>query len=390
MSKRLTMAISLGDPAGVGPELLIKVLPLIPSEINVIVIGSRSGLNILQAENKEYLWEWTSPSREIKSSIPYNGLRVSEIDTGIIRDALWVDPTENMKNIKLGVPSRDTGMASVEAITLSYQLIKEGLADFLVTLPISKEAVIKFDSAFTGHTKYLQYLSSSKKTMMFFMSPRMNVGLNTVHQSLKSVIDEMDPEVISDNLEFLLASYSELVGTSKLNWAVAALNPHAGENGAFGTEELIIQKGIDSCIQRLEILSNKNISLYDRDKFGASIYSDQKPSEPWSPYLDRPSFSSNKLSISSPLSADTLFGQVYNGKYDGVLAMYHDQGLIPIKLLEPDRAVNVTLGLPFVRVSPDHGTAFDIAGQWKASSKNLINTILLGIRLAKRQQGQFN
>jgi 4-hydroxythreonine-4-phosphate dehydrogenase len=223
-----------------------------------------------------------------------------------------------------------------------------GEAEALVTLPMAKSAAHLAGYDLPGHTEFLQQLAGAPITRMAFVSPRLNVVLHTVHQSLRSVIEELDGKAVAETLAFSAEQFIRLTGKPDLRVALCALNPHAGEGGAFGGEERLLDQAIAQT--------------------RASGASARWPA----------------LSFSGPLPSDSLFHRAAEGEFDLVVALYHDQGLIPVKLLEPTRAVNLTLGLPFIRTSPDHGTAFDKAGRWIAGNQNFLEAAALAGRLVEQ------
>jgi 4-hydroxythreonine-4-phosphate dehydrogenase len=239
---------------------------------------------------------------------------------------------------------------------------------------------------------------------MAFVSPRLNVVLHTVHQSLRSVVETLEAEGVAETLTFAADQFMQLTGNLNLRVALCALNPHAGEQGAFGDEEQIL---VDALVQA-------EASFLDFRSARGGPYADQVSPFPAGPAPDgwqifpveapaqiqprptgqrglevlttgRPAAEARpNPQFFGPLASDSLFNRAARGEFDLVIALYHDQGLIPIKLLEPARAVNLTLGLPFIRTSPDHGTAFDKAGQWIAESQNFLEATALAVRLAGR------
>lgn len=229
---------------------------------------------------------------------------------------------------------------------MAVPLLLRGEADALVTLPLNKHAAHLAGFQIPGHTELLQELSGALQTRMVFLSPTLNVMLHTVHQSLKSVIDGLNAKSVADSLRFA-CQYFPAPPDRPLRVALCALNPHAGEGGAFGNEEEILEKAIHQ-------VAGEFVSC----------------------------------TISGPYPSDTLFLRAYRGEFDLVVALYHDQGLIPIKVLEPTRAVNCTLGLPFIRTSPDHGTAFDRAGAWSADPTNFQSAVEMALKLLSDRQIQ--
>jgi 4-hydroxythreonine-4-phosphate dehydrogenase len=292
----------------------------------------------------------------------------------------------------------------VEAIRVAALMALGGFADALVTLPMSKAAAHLAGFDIPGHTEYLQSLSGAPITRMAFVSPRLNVVLHTVHQSLRSVVETLEAEGVAETLTFAADQFMQLTGNLNLRVALCALNPHAGEQGAFGDEEQIL----------VEAIVQAEASFLDFHSAGGGPHADQRSPFPAGPAPDGwqvfPSAAPAKPQpgpvgqrglevlltgrpkerprpnpqFFGPLASDSLFHRAVRGEFDLVVALYHDQGLIPIKLLEPARAVNLTLGLPFIRTSPDHGTAFDKAGQWIAESQNFLEATALAVRLAGR------
>jgi 4-hydroxythreonine-4-phosphate dehydrogenase len=236
----------------------------------------------------------------------------------------------------------------VEAVRLAAQLTMAGIADALVTLPMAKSAAHLAGYDLPGHTEFLRDLAGAPITRMAFVSPRLNVVLHTVHQSLRSVVETLDAAAVAETLRFSAESFILLTGNLELRVALCALNPHAGEQGAFGGEETLLEAALAQA----------------KTAFPASLAAAPR--------------------FFGPLPSDSLFHRAAEGEFDLVVALYHDQGLIPIKLLEPTRAVNLTLGLPFIRTSPDHGTAFDKAGKWIADARNFLEAAGLAVRLAQR------
>jgi 4-hydroxythreonine-4-phosphate dehydrogenase len=258
----------------------------------------------------------------------------------------------------------------VEAIRLAAGQALSGAVDALTTLPLAKSAAHLAGYPIPGHTEYLQELAGAPLARMAFVSPRLSVVLHTVHQSLRSVVDGLDAAAVAETLAFSASRFIQLTGNPDLRVALCALNPHAGESGAFGDEEGLLVEA--------------------RDRAEAAF----REAGPAGPYAALPSpFPPEPLPkgalyprFSGPHPSDSLFHRAVSGEFDLVVALYHDQGLIPIKLLEPTRAVNLTLGLPFIRTSPDHGTAFDKAGKWIADPRNFLEAAALAVRLAGRSR----
>jgi 4-hydroxythreonine-4-phosphate dehydrogenase len=410
MSRRPRIVISLGDPCGIGPELLLGGLPAIQPWTDVTVVGARAGADLLEGlPGNRVAWRWT----ETRQSPPlgFTGqvlglqvLSVGERPGQILGECLWLDPTPDIRRdqLTLGEGSAASGQATVEAIRVAALMAMGGAADALVTLPMAKAAAHLAGFDIPGHTEYLQELSGSPITRMSFVSPRLNVVLHTVHQSLRSVVETLDADAVAETLTFAADRFMQLTGNQSLRVALCALNPHAGEQGAFGDEERILT----------EAIMQAEASFLSFHSAGGSPYGTQGSPFPPGPAPTNwqvfPSEASPQPRVSGqrglevlstsrhavethpsplffgPLASDSVFHRATRGEFDLVVALYHDQGLIPIKLLEPARAVNLTLGLPFIRTSPDHGTAFDKAGKWVADSQNFLEATALAVRLAGR------
>jgi len=279
--------ITLGDPAGVGPEVIDLALasPLIPRGFDLEILGDRSAGN-------------------------------------------------------LGKPDARSAAAALAALDEAVRQLKNGSADAVVTGPVSKEGLQSLGFPFPGQTEYFADAFGVGNYGMLLTGASLTVGLATIHEPLASVPDLLTVERIA-RIGMLTAEFLKRRGIDHPRIAVAGLNPHAGENGAFGDEEIrIIRPAIDQL-----------------NKAGSAIFT-------------------------GPAVPDAIFRDAAHGRFDAVLAMYHDQGLIPLKLLDFDTAVNVTLGLPKPRTSPDHGTAFSIAGKNLASPSSMIAAIRLACELA--------
>lgn len=417
MTRRPRIVITLGDPCGIGPELLLASLHAINRWADVLVVGARAGVDLLEprGENgQRVFWRWGEPALEVPfvKACAILGLwtsttpRWEDKKTGLFGYASWIDPTPEVgtEALTLGQGSAASGRCAAEAVRVGAQLVLDGHADALVTLPLAKAAAHLAGYTFPGHTEFLQELSGAPLTRMAFVSPSLSVVLHTVHQSLRSVLDSLSVDTVAETLAFSADRFIQLTGKLDLKVALCALNPHAGEAGAFGDEEVLLS----------EAIVQAEASFLDFSGGGATPFANLlSPFEPgpapegWSIFPAKPSQSVPLLGgqrdievISSgpkhapitrpaprffgPMPADTLFLRASRGEFDLVVALYHDQGLIPMKVLEPARAVNLTLGLPFIRTSPDHGTAFELAGRWAADPTNFLEATALAVRLAGR------
>ena len=244
------------------------------------------------------------------------------------------------KRFTPGVLSADAGRAACEAIEQAVADAMAGQLDAIATGPIHKEALALAGVAWRGHTELLAHLTGARDVAMMFDSPRLRVVLVTVHVPLSSVPRLLTQERVETTLALAAAALPRFgVPTPRL--ALAGLNPHAGEGGLMGSE--------------------------DQDVLVPAVESARR----------------RGIDVTGPVPADTVFRQAVDGRFDAVIACYHDQGLIPVKLVGFGEAVNITLGLPIVRTSVDHGTAFDIAGRGVADETSLVHAVLLAARLAR-------
>ena len=248
----------------------------------------------------------------------------------------------------LGQPTRQTAEAAFAALEEAAQLALRGEIDAVVTAPINKARMYEVGFKFPGQTEFFADRCGTKNFAMLLTGGKLTVALVTVHLPLREVVAALKTEEIV-RVGLLLDDFLRRRGIDKPRFAVAGLNPHAGESGALGREEIEI---IQPAVEQL------NSSLVTRH---------------------------SSLAFAGPFSPDTIFHHAANGDWDAVLCMYHDQGLIPLKLHAFHEGVNVTLGLPFPRTSPDHGTAFDIAGKNIARPDSTIAAINLAVELAGKK-----
>jgi 4-hydroxythreonine-4-phosphate dehydrogenase len=252
---------------------------------------------------------------------------------------------------QLGKPTQETARAAAAALEEAVTLARQGEIDAIVTGPIHKARMYEIGFRFPGQTEFFAERCGIKNFAMCLTGGKITVALVTAHLPLGKVTDALDPtEIVRVGL--LLVDFLRSRALSGPRIAVAGLNPHAGESGKLGREEIeIISPAIAAL--KSEIQSSKNAG-------------------------------SARTEITGPLSPDTVFHRAIEGEFDGILCMYHDQGLIPLKLHAFHEGVNVTLGLPFPRTSPDHGTAFEIAGKGIASPDSMIAAINLAVELTTR------
>jgi len=242
-----------------------------------------------------------------------------------------------------GELSADAGRAAYESIVRAVEAAKAGMVDAMATAPVNKEAFRLAGLPWTGHTDLLAHLTGASRVAMMFYSEPLRVVLATIHIPLARVSGALTQASLEATID-LTAKEMPRFGIDQPRIAVAGLNPHAGEHGLFGNEEQVsIIPAIDACRRR-------------------------------------------GVDVSGPFPGDTIFIRATRGEFDVVVACYHDQGLIPVKLLAFGHAVNVTLGLPIIRTSVDHGTAFDIAGKGIADASSMIEAVRLAARLATSQK----
>ncbi|MDP2875459.1 MAG: 4-hydroxythreonine-4-phosphate dehydrogenase PdxA [Holophaga sp.] len=390
MNRRPRLVITLGDPSGIGPELLVRSLATLESWADLQIVGAKAALDLLDLTQTRP--EWQSAAHRLKTS------------------EIWTDPTPEIsaQHLVLGQGTAASGRCAVEAVRVGAEFVMKGQADALVTLPLSKSAAHLAGFKIPGHTEYLQQLSGSPMTRMAFVSPSLCVVLHTVHQSLRSVVEEINANAVAETLSFAADRFIQLTGNCDLRVALCALNPHAGEGGAFGCEETMLQDALG--MAEASFLNFDSTSWEGPFGHVPSPFPPGPSPEGWELYpgrnavpmplhrrqngMELVSHSNRPLAPSSspapqffgPLPADTVFQRAVQQEFDLVVALYHDQGLIPVKVLEATRAVNLTLGLPFIRCSPDHGTAFDKAGCWAADATNFLEAAALAVRLAGRSQ----
>ncbi len=310
------IAITIGDPAGIGPEIVLKVLERNPFDHTIILYG---------AFPKNMIIPKFSEIHEVND--------IKDIGKGIFRMQSKEDA-----NFISGKPSKESGIVAYNAIKKAGEHALEGFIDAVVTAPISKHYIQLSHSDFIGHTEFFAHQAQCPEVMMSFFSEKLNVALLTTHCALCEVSSYLNIENVIDKIHIINNSLKKFFHITKPKLALLGLNPHASEDGAFGNEEL------DTLKPTIDILRTQGVE------------------------------------IDGPYPADTFFAGNYH-KYDMIISAYHDQALIPFKMLSFDTGVNVTLGLPYIRTSVDHGTAFDIAGKNLASEQSLLSAIELAEKM---------
>lgn len=327
--KRPPIAITMGEPAGVGGEVLIKAwLARTAGLPPFFVLDDPVRLRALAAQ--------------ANLDCPIVKITKPKEATDHFSDALPVIPLGSPCNSKAGTPSVSTADAVIEAIDRAVAYTRTNEACAIVTSPVHKETLYRNGFKYPGHTEYLAELGGTgREPVMMLAAPELKVVPVTIHMSLADAIGQLDAKKIIHCVEVTHQDLKTKFGIAEPRLAIAGLNPHAGEGGHLGNEEQTI---IEPAIAALR-------------KAG--------------------------INVTGPVPPDTMFHADARAHYDAAICMYHDQALIPIKTLAFDRAVNVTLGLPFIRTSPDHGTAFDIAGTGQANPASMIAAIGLAAELAE-------
>ncbi|WP_336057257.1 4-hydroxythreonine-4-phosphate dehydrogenase PdxA [Nitratireductor sp. CH_MIT9313-5] len=327
------LAVSIGEPAGIGPELLLKAW-LLRKERELppfYVLGDQA---LLQAR-----------AERLGLDVPVEEVAAADA-AHVFASLLPVVPLENTLQDAPGLPSVENAAGVLEAITRGVDDVVSGRASALVTCPIAKKPLYEAGFGFPGHTEYLGHLAeqhgaSTPRAVMMLAGPELKTVPITVHQSLSDAIGTLSGEEIIAIGRIVHREMRERFGIEEPRLAFAGLNPHAGEGGTMGLED-------DEIVRpAIEMLRADGINAI------------------------------------GPLPSDTMFHARARANYDVALCMYHDQALIPVKTLAFDETVNVTLGLPFIRTSPDHGTAFDIAGKGIALPDSLIEAMKLAHQLAR-------
>lgn len=320
MANSQTIVISCGEPAGIGPEITVAAWQVVKHDTPVMWIGDPAHL----PEGTP----WTPvTSGEEAAQVCESHLPVLKLDFGTPRVA--------------GTPDARHAKGIIQSIELAVEQVQSGACAALCTAPIHKAALQDgADFPYPGHTEFLAALTGPDEVVMMLACDALRVVPVTIHIPIAEVPEKLTTAKLTDTILITHAALKRDFGVQNPRIAVAGLNPHAGEDGKMGTEE------IDTIIPVLNALRSEG------------------------------------LNITGPMSADTMFHAGAREGYDVAVCMYHDQALIPIKTLDFSGGVNVTLGLPFVRTSPDHGTAFDIAGKCKANATSMIAAVRMAAQMA--------
>lgn len=326
------IAISCGDPNGIGPEVILKTLangrmdntiPLLLGDRNLFEYY-RDTCNLHLDFNVVDSIEQAVPSR----------VNILDISNG---NPFKPDP---------GLIQKEAGQYAMHSVKAGIKLCIEDKAHALVTAPISKEAISLAGYTVPGHTEFLAEKTGTEQVLMILVSGSLRVALATVHEPLRNVPDLISKQLVMDRIQQFSESLINDFSIQNPSVAVLGLNPHSGDGGILGREEI----------------------------------------EQITPAIDKVKETYNDITVNGPFSADSFFGMRTYELYDGILAMYHDQGLGPFKTLSFGSGVNVTAGLPIIRTSPDHGTAFDKAGKNMADFRSFKEAYILAAELAQKKQ----
>jgi 4-hydroxythreonine-4-phosphate dehydrogenase len=317
------MALTCGDPSGVGPEIAVKARSLLGADLPFF---------------------WIGDPRHLPPGTPMTEIATPDAALSVPPERLAVLPHPFAALAPPGHPDPANAQGVIDVIARAVSLVQTGQAHALCTAPIHKKALKDgADFAFPGHTEFLAHLAGVDHVVMMLACPGLRVVPATIHIALKDVPAALTADDLAQVIRITHAGLIRDFGVGNPRIAVAGLNPHAGEGGAMGHEEITLIR----------------------------------------PVLD--SLRAEGLQLAGPMSADTMFHAGARAHYDAAVCMYHDQALIPIKTIDFAGGVNVTLGLPFIRTSPDHGTAYDIAGRGIADPTSLIAALRMARDMAARR-----
>lgn len=327
------IGITMGDFNGIGPEIVLKAvkLPSIKKICVPILIGSTD------------VFEYYAKILKLK-------ITLREIDKipRLNDNTFPILPVRKFRNPKIepGKISFEAGRLAIESVIVGSLLCMNKELDGMVTAPLSKTAIDLNGVPFIGQTEMLATITKSNNYAMMLIYQNLRIALATIHIPIKKVPEELSTNLIINKVKVLAKSLKIDFNIKHPNIAILGLNPHSGENGKIGDEE------IKTILPALQFLKR------------------------------------NKINVSGPFPADGFFGSGLYKNFDGILAMYHDQGLIPLKLLGFEKGVNCTTGLPIVRTSPDHGTAFEISGKCVANPSSMIEAIKVAVNIIKNRRKQ--
>lgn len=329
--KRPRIGITIGDIGGIGPELIIRAYQdsRLKDLATPIIYGSTRVINIF---------------RKVLEVDRFSYNVVERPDQAANGNVSIIDVVSDMERVDIGKASKQGGTVAVLALQRAVKDLKNGEIDVLVTLPIDKASIQSDEFDFPGHTEFLAQSFEMEESLMFMVSEDLKVGVVTGHVPLKDVAQNISSEGILNKIRLMNKSLKKDFRVVRPKIAVLGLNPHAGDNGLLGKE--------------------------DKEKIRRAV---EKAGD-------------EKILAIGPYPADGFFAANTQSKFDGVLAMYHDQGLIPFKIIAGFRGVNYTAGLPIVRTSPDHGVAYDLAGKSEASTESFLESIFLALDIHRNRQ----
>ena len=329
----INIGLTMGDPNGIGPEVLLRSLEYIhPFQAwQPLIFGDTE---ILSEMNKILGFNFSFEAISEKGGVLTNNSRdsfcIPIIDLSVQKNRKW----------ELGTCSVWGGDSSFQFVHGAIDFANRKIIDAIVTAPLAKEALQAAGHIFPGHTEMLSHFSNGKRPVMMLAVDDLRASMVTLHVSLRQALESLTHELILEVMEITTSGLKRM-GIYKPKLGIPGINPHAGENGLFGDEE-------DNIIRPAMELARKKGIICE-----------------------------------GPFPPDTIFLEHRKGRFDAVIAFYHDQALIPLKLYGFDRAVNITLGLPLIRTSPDHGTAFDLAPQIKANPSSMIEAIKTALKMAR-------
>lgn len=326
------VAVSLGDPAGIGPE--VTAAALASASVRRALVPIVFGDDAVYARACHAM------------NVDDRLVRVASAAEGARRGAPCLVPVTTLNDARPGRPTRAGAFAQLAYLEAAVDALEAGHARALCTAPLSKEQVSRTGRVFSGHTEYLAERFGAR-VLMLLAGPTLRVAIHTTHVAIADVARRLDEAEIVRDLSLLHDGLGRWFDIPRPRIGVCGLNPHAGDGGLFGDEEARV---IAPAVARAR---------------------------------------RKRIDVRGPFAADGLFPIAAKGGFDAVLAMYHDQGLVPLKLLDFDRAVNVTLGLPIPRTSPDHGVAYDLAGRGTARFASMREAALLAARLASARDRAY-
>lgn len=327
---KLKIGISIGDINGIGLEVMLKALShkKIVDQCTIIVYGSSKVVSY----HKNIV------------GVDFHFQSINKIEQANSNKVNILNCWQDSVNITLGKPSKESGQYAWQSLESAVDDLKANKIDALVTAPISKEAMHLAEFPHAGHTEYLTQKLDSKESLMFMINDDLRIGVATNHIALKEVSSTLSKELVVRKIRLMNECLKTDFGLERPTIAVLGLNPHASDNGVFGNEEEeIIRPAVVECKKK-------------------------------------------GVMVMGPFPADGFFGASQFSKFDGILAMYHDQGLIPFKLLSFGKGVNYTAGLSAVRTSPDHGTAFELAGKNLADPSSFLQALFQAMDIAQNRR----